>query len=319
MQAKDVQWKPSNQPIAGIYCGIPKGKTKSNGWNDLSCDDNSIYNSETVTRLLLNGGLDTTSKIINNVNGRSISLVAVQPSYAQVLLAGNETAANFKDALKAPGTNAFHSAAQQFNNMIDYSTKNKDIQSVAFMRTDTVTFGKPIVETAAEAQLKIPKQVSDNYDVYLIQLAMTWRELPRTDLDELGFSVKTPADTIALSLMPLRYGEKVEVKEGTHPTLGVEAGGVKVELGELYGRDISFSYLKPTIQAYGLQESQFSWTMRDQAIQPGAEQFLCAVGVPRHSKELTLAISAFARWSAGWASAAGIESSEEKLTKIPLQ
>ena len=28
---------------------------------------------------------------------------------------------------------------------------------------------------------------------------------------------------------------------------------MKIELGEVYGRDVSFSYLKPTIQAYGLQ------------------------------------------------------------------
>jgi hypothetical protein len=203
--------------------------------------------------------------------------------------------------------------------MIDYGTDNKNIQSVAFIRTDTVTFGIPIVETSTEAQLKVPKSVSDKYDVYLVQLAMTWRELPRTDLDELGFSVKMPADTIALALMPLRYEVTVEEKTGIHPSPSVEAEGVKVELGEVYGRDISFSYLKPIIQAYGLQESQISWTMSEQAIQPGAEQFLCAVGVPKHSKELTLAISAFARWSAGWASAAGIESSEEKLTKISLQ
>jgi hypothetical protein len=84
-QGRDLRWKPSNQTISGIYCGIPKSKTKNNGWRDLSCDDNSNYNSETVTRLLLNGGLDINDRITNNVNGQPIRLVVVQPSYASVL------------------------------------------------------------------------------------------------------------------------------------------------------------------------------------------------------------------------------------------
>lgn len=148
---------------------------------------------------------------------------------------------------------------------------------------------------------------------------MTWRQLPRANLSELGFSVRAPEGTIALELMPFRYGLKVENKDTMQLSPKLEIGGAKVELGEIFGRDVSFTYLKPTIQAYGLQESQFSWRMRDQAVQPGAEQFLCAVGVPKHSKELTLVMSASALWSEVYAAAAGIESSDEVERKIPLQ
>ena len=79
---------------------------------------------------------------------------------------------------------------------------------------------------------------------------------------------------------------------------------MKVSLGEVFGREVSFNYLRPTIRAYGLQESQFSWTMRDQAVQPGAEQFVCVVGVPKQWEEIALTVSAFAQWWAGRATAA---------------
>lgn len=148
---------------------------------------------------------------------------------------------------------------------------------------------------------------------------MTWRELPRNDLDELGFSVKIPPGAIALALMPFRYGVQVSEKSETKISPEIEAEGVKVSLGEVFGREVSFNYLRPTIRAYGLQESQFSWTMRDQAVQPGAEQFVCVVGVPKQSKEIALTVSAFAQWSAGWTTAAGIESTEEKVLQVSLQ
>ena len=168
--------------------------------------------------------------------------------------------------------------------------------------------------------LNVPKLISNKYDVYLIQFAMTWRNLPREDLKELGFSVRAPDNTNALELVPLTYGIKIEEKTGTSISPGVEAEGVKIELGEVYGREISFSYLRPTIQAYGLQESQFSWVLRDQAVQPGAERFVCALGVPKHSKQLTLAMSAHARWPARMMLiAGGVETSDEKIVTVDLQ
>jgi hypothetical protein len=189
------------------------------------------------------------------------------------------------------------------------------------VQDNVVTFGTPIVETAKDANLDIPKLISDKYDVYLVQLAMTWRELPREDLSELGFSVTAPINTIALALIPLRYGIKVEEKTETHLSPGVEVSGVKIDLGEVFGRDISFNYLKPTIQAFGLQENRFSWTLRDQAVQPGAERFICAIGVPKHAKRLQLTMSAHARWPPQrmYFIAGGVESSDEKAVEVPLQ
>jgi hypothetical protein len=233
-------------------------------------------------------------------------------------MASNEAAGLLKSAFQSAGTDAFHSASLQFNNMIDHRTNNENIRRVAFVQTDAVTFGRPVVESSAEAQLKIPKHISDLFDVYLIRLAMTWRQLPHDYLDSLVFSVKMPTDAIAFDLMPFRYGMEVKEKEGIHVSPGVEVEGVKVELGEVYGREISFKYLKPIIEAYGLQENQFSWTMRGPAVQPGAELFICVVGVPKSSKQLTLAMSASAHWSESFVRAAGLENSEDKLIQVPL-
>lgn len=319
-QKAGVKWEPSNKLIAGVYCSKPKTSMDGGSWEHLTCDTSAKYNSDTVIQLLMRDGFDTTGTFKNDIYGRPVELIPVRQSYAYPLIAGNIAADNLMTTYNRGGDWASdYTAAYHFNNVINNGASSEGAKSVAFLNEDTVTFGTPIVESANEAQLRIPKEIANRFDVYLIQLAMTWRELPRNDLDELGFSVHLPTDTIALALMPFRYGITVNEKNEMHPSPSVELDGVKVELGEVYGRDISFSYLRPTIQAYGLQESEFSWSMRDEAIQPGAQQFLCAVGVPRHSRELTLGISATAHWSGGWRSAAGIESTDEKLTKITLQ
>jgi len=188
-----------------------------------------------------------------------------------------------------------------------------------FLSDNNVTFGEPYVETSGEAKLNLPKHISEKFDVYLLHLAMTWRELPSYQINELNCSIILPNDEIALALLPLRYG--IEINETTRSELspGVEVDGLKVEIGELYWRDISFTYLKPTIQAYGLQESRFSWSMRDQAVQPGAEEFLCAVGVPKHLKQLELIMSASAHWSAAFGIAGGIETTDQIVRTVPLR
>jgi hypothetical protein len=316
---KLIDWQPYKKKIIGVYCGVPKEQMKAFSWQDLSCDTSAEYNSEAVLKLVLKGGLDTRNTISSDVKGRQVQFVAVQPTYASVLLSSNRSADMFKKVFEEQGPNSGDSLALQINYLVVHSTTDNTIRSVAFLDDKFVTFGTPLISTSTEAHLNVPQEISRDFDVYLIQLAMTWRQLPSVDLTELGFSVKVPSDTLALALMPLRYGITVEEKTGTHPAPEVELEGVKVKLGEVYGRDISFSYLKPTIQAYGLQESQFSWTMRDQAIQPGAERFLCVVGVPKHSKELALVMSAFVRKTSSMFSAGGIESTDTKMTKIHLK
>jgi hypothetical protein len=324
-QEKGVTWKPTNRPIAGIYCGIQKGQDKEGAWQNLSCDSAATYNSEAVAQLLVRGGLETNEDVKTNVDGNSIDLVAVRPAFAFALITGNKKPVltlNYPNDLPDYQTNPPAAAEQTGLNLGDtiVKTHNSDnIKDVVFEQKNIVTFGTPIVDAPIGSNSKVPKLISEKYDIYIIQLAMTWRDLPREDLNELGFLVEAPSDTIALALMPLKYGIQVEEKSATRISPSVEALGVKVDLGDIYGRDISFNYLKPTIQAYGLQESHFSWTLRDQAVLPGAERFVCAIGVPKHSKQLTLVMSAYARWPAGMFIAGGVEKSDDKIVQVPLQ
>jgi hypothetical protein len=240
----------------------------------------------------------------------------MKPSYANTLIMGNMAAGQLKATFDASAVNNIP-AFDRFSTIIN-SSHSDNIDKVAFINNNTVTFGVPYVETSKELGLKIPKYISDRFDVYLLHLAMTWHELPRYKIDELNYSVIMPSGEIALEFIPMRYGIAVSEQTKSQLSPSVEVDGVKVELGELYGRDISFTYLKPTIQAYGLRESQFSWTMRDQAVQPGSEEFLCAVGVPKHSKQLDLTMSASARWSGSFAIAGGIETTNPVVQSVPL-
>jgi hypothetical protein len=307
-KGKSIGLESSRRIINGSYCVISDAKS--------SCDDNTKYNAEDVAQLVINGGLDQNNITKQEVNGHEVDFIGVLPNYASVLLAGNQAARKLANQKRAPTIYPDTTALREAMSNAD---KNINVMNAAFLQSNDVTFGMPLVENSTDAQLHLPKQVSNKFDVYLIQFAMTWHDLPRNDLDQLGFSVKLPAGTIALALMPFRYGVEVTEKAEAKIAPEIEAEGVKVSLGEVYGREISFSYLKPTIRAYGLQESEFSWTMRDQAIQPGAEQFVCMVGVPKQSKQITLQVSAFAQWSGGWSSAAGIESTDEKIMQVSLQ
>ena len=88
VEGKDIYWKSDNRSIAGVLCGIPQASTKERLWQDLSCDSSSNYNSEAVAQLLVRGGLETDKDVQAEVNGKSVDLVAVRPTYASTLIAG---------------------------------------------------------------------------------------------------------------------------------------------------------------------------------------------------------------------------------------
>ena len=192
---KGVTWTPTNRKIAGIYCGIPKGQTKKVAWGDLSCDSSAVYNSEAVARLLLNGGLETNEEVNANVNGKSIELVAVRPAFASALIAGNETPSIVHDDGSKIVLN-WHRVNDIEKEITEIRTPAY-IRDVVFEQNNVVTFGTPVVDAAVGSNFKVPKLISDKYDVYMVQLAMTWRNLPREDLSELGFLVKAKRNNCA--------------------------------------------------------------------------------------------------------------------------
>ena len=161
-----------------------------------------------------------------------------------------------------------------------------------------ITFGKPIIYTSDEVNLEIPDSLMRNYDIYYLELSATFRRLSAADLEEMAINFALPKDAFAFALAPLEYGTEIDTtKTLKTPEIGGEFKGVKISVGEIFRRTVSYTYIKPTIIGFGLGESRFSWTLTDQAIRAGSHKFAVAIGVPKGSSSVDLEMSAHVRMS----------------------
>ena len=69
-----------------------------------------------------------------------------------------------------------------------------------------ITFGFPIIYTADEMDLQIPSSISKSYDLYWVDLVVTYYGVDPEDLAEMAFNVAIPEGSVALKLVPLRFG-----------------------------------------------------------------------------------------------------------------
>lgn len=184
-----------------------------------------------------------------------------------------------------------------------------------------ITFGRPTVFTEEEKSLDIPDSIRRDFDVYWIDLAVTFREMSSDDVAEMGINFATPEGTVALELIPLVYSNEFAVgKEVGSPEIGVKLGGATVTLGEVYRKTIAYTQLKPTVVAYGLGERRFSWTISEEAIRVGSHRFVAIVGVPKGSEGVEIAMSGHVRLRKGFLGGIfgdeGIAGTESKLVPI---
>lgn len=95
------------------------------------------------------------------------------------------------------------------------------------------------------------------------------------------------AHSEALELVPIRFGQEQDVKtKAGIPEAKVEAGGVGIELGQIYGQEVTFKTLKPTIVGTGIQASKFGWTISGDMLDMSAKRLIAVVGVPKRSPKL---------------------------------
>jgi hypothetical protein len=155
-----------------------------------------------------------------------------------------------------------------------------------------ITFGTPVVYTAKEKNLIIPESIRRSHDVYWIDLVVTYRVPDPKDLVEMAFNVAVPEQSVALKLIPLRFGVEMNrsVKEGV-PETSIEYGGTKVSFGEVFSDTVVYTFLKPTIEAYGEGERKFSWKMSGEAVSAGSHRFVAILEVPRGTKNVDFAFS----------------------------
>lgn len=183
-----------------------------------------------------------------------------------------------------------------------------------------VTFGKPVVYTAAEKKLVLPSSLTASGEVYWIELAVSFREVEIAKFERFTFSVTAQAGIIAVELIPLRFEKGVETKRTVaSPDIKIKYGEGAVEIGRVFEQQIVYTSLKPTIVAGGLQESDFSWSMMDDAMQPGARRFVAVIQVPkgRRSVSLQLQGSGTLKWKLF--AQGGIVATNVKLIEVPLK
>jgi hypothetical protein len=129
-----------------------------------------------------------------------------------------------------------------------------------------------------------------------VDLAVTYHGVDPEDLAEMAFNVAVPEGSVALKLVPLRFG--VEVARGEEkavPEIGIEYGGASLSVGEYFSRTVSYRYLKPTIEAYGEGQRRFSWKMKGEAINAGSHRFATILRVPKGAVDVELAFSGHVR------------------------
>ncbi len=156
-----------------------------------------------------------------------------------------------------------------------------------------ITFGWPVVYTAKEMKLILPASVELKFDTYWLELSATFRDLSARNLEELAINFAVPDGSLALELVPTVVALPIiKEKKIRTPDIGVEIRGVKVTVGEFFSRTVSYTYLKPIVEAFGLRESRFSWTLRDQAVRAGSHKFVVIIGVPKGKDGTEIAMSA---------------------------
>ena len=156
-----------------------------------------------------------------------------------------------------------------------------------------ITFGWPIVYTAKEMNLILPHSVTRRYDVYWLEFSTTFRELSASNLTELAINFALPDGSLALELVPIFVGLPISTEKKIRtPDIGVGFRGAMVTVGEVFSRTVSYTYLKPIVEAFGLRQNRFSWTMKDEAVRAGSHKFVAVIGVPKGKDGTEIAMSA---------------------------
>lgn len=209
-----------------------------------------------------------------------------------------------KEQYKAPFLSMYHGnsllssmsvrqRSAQLSRVINGAKKFSKLEKALLVELGEITFGRPEIFTAQEKNLVLSSNTAARFDVYWVELFVSFRDIFADSLTQMAFHVSIPDTYVALALVPDRYGVDVEVgKKLATPSIDVEFGGKSISVGEFYSRSVSFNYLRPTIVSQGPGESRFDWIMRDEAVISGAHKFVAIIGVPRGENKLPLALSA---------------------------
>ena len=262
------------------------------------------------TELMRKGKLQTR---MEDLKGKKIQFLELNRLVAQDY-SRTITAVNFLDDTSP------HVRAVQFNAALDDVRKHPKLFAAATVKLATVSFGLPIVFRPDEIDANVPTAYSRDFDVYIVQFAMSDRRFFSEKVDEMAFIVRFPQTVIALELHPLSFGDRqsVEKENSTPPLKGKFGKAVEFELGSFIKQKVVFEKLRPTIVAQGLQENTITWLLRDDATLPGAKKFVAVVGVPKGMLSLGIYLSAFTKTKRFPGLQSNLASTDESKIEVKL-
>ena len=249
-----------------------------------------VWDARTLTNLLVTGVVDIDNVATSKIGGNLVKSFKIRNEYSNKV-SNIYNKINYLENNFSP-TNI----AVDFASLKDDVTSYDALQKSMLENIGEITFGVPIIYTAVEKHLAIPSSINKLYDVYWADLVVTYRDVDADQLAEMAFNVAIPERSVALKLIPLRFGVEVTRSQRVNtPELSVEYGGAKIGVGEYFSQTVAFRYLRPTVEAYGEGERIFSWKITDEAINAGSHRFAVIFGVPKGAVELDFAFSGHVR------------------------
>jgi hypothetical protein len=250
----------------------------------------NVWDARTLTNMVVTGVVDTDTVMTSTRDGNEVQWVKIDERYAGSL--GDI----YHKFWYLRGENPPNDVGRIFTSITDDVAQYDALQRSILENIGEITFGLPIVYTSEEKKLDIPESIRRSHDVYWIDLVVTYRDVDPSNLAEMAFNVAVPERSVALKLIPLRFG--IEVSRGESagiPEIGIEYGGAKVSVGEYFSQSVAYKYLKPTVEAYGEGERIFSWKITGEAVSAGSHRFAAILGVPKGTTAVDFVFSGHVR------------------------
>ena len=249
-----------------------------------------VWDARTLTNMVVTGVVNTESVNMSTIGGKEVEWVKIDDEYVESL---KEIYLTYWH-LKGEGSPA--DVGVIFTGLRDDVMRYDALQRSILENIGEITFGVPVTYTATEKGLAVPLSIRKRYDVYWADLVVTYRDIDIGDLVEMVFNVAVPEGSVALKLIPLRFGIEVSQSRriGT-PEVGVKYQGAQISVGEYFSQTVAYKFLKPTVEAYGEGERRFSWKMTGEAIGGGSHRFATIIGVPKGAPQVDFAFSGHVR------------------------
>ncbi len=242
-----------------------------------------------------------------------------QQQYLRVNPKPLEALINSYHAMAEAKTAPASQAPKRFNTAIAALGAYPFMAKAATFSAGQITFGQPIVYTAQERKLVVPAALSAQSNVYWVELAVSFRDIEIANAETFIFRVSLPSGIIALELIPLRFDKQASVtRRVSSPEIKAQLGDKAVELGKVYEQEVVYTSLKPIVVADGLQESEFAWSLSDEAIQHGARRFIAVIQVPKGRQSVTAQLQASVK-TKGWFAQGDLVSTPPKLIELRLR